>query len=489
MRPNDLHPPQEVAFYGIDPETGGLLCASRHWAEIHQDVIEAFDLRPLPEGSEDRSSRAGRDSIRFRGQPPYGINPEHLDETGWGLIYAEGLDEEDKRALRPLLDHRSAQAGALFQEFDNERALPTKMSASEWLVQRGVGLGVGDVERVPYYLMVVGGPERRPFGVEFDLSMSGYAVGRLAFDEPADYRRYALNVIAAEESGQRRNQRVTLVGMKHRDDVTQLSCSHLVRPLIEKFSSHEHWDLESVLGEAATKQRLGELLGRSETPAILFTAGHGLGPGPTGDSSRVGALLCAPYPGPEAWKAQGGGVLREDWIFAATDIAPEADLRGLVAVLFGCFTAGMPSHDSFSFKVSQPLGNARMAALAGRLLSHERGALAVLGHVDRAWSYSYYWRRVPQPHSFLSVLGALLDNQPIGVAATFLSNRYGALSVELGEQMQKALRGEPVDTVRFTQNWMAERDARGYLIYGDPAVRVGYHSPSPVAARFVGSSS
>lgn len=465
-----VEPPDEVAFFGIDPASGGLLRPPKKWAEIRECVIQTFRLHEnLPEIRKERRLVEAREATDHRGRPPSGIDPKSLASAGWGVIFADGVGEEVKEALEPLLEHRRAQTDPLFKKFDGPRGLRAGLRAAAWLRHAGVGVGVGDVRQVPYYLMVVGDPYELPFGVEFDLAGSSYAVGRLAFDTPDAYARYARNVVAAETEPPRCPTRLTFVGMEHPDDITRETQRCLVQPLVERYAEVEGWEVNQVMGEAATKSRVAELLGGPDTPSVLFTAGHGLGPGPGGDLDRVGALLCAPYPGPNAWA--GRGPLTEDLIFAAKDVSSDADLRGLVAVLFGCFTAGMPSHDSFCLKPPRPLGRATMASLAAHLLSHERGALAVLGHVDRAWSYSYLWRTVAQPHAFGSVLGALLDGEPVGAAASYLGDRYNALSRELLYQKEQVLLGNEVDTDRFVLDWMAERDARAYLVYGDPAVR------------------
>ena len=73
-----------------------------------------------------------------------------------------------------------------------------------------------------------------------------------------------------------------------------------------------------MLGEEATRGRLGSLL--DEAPAFLFTACHGLG-FPAGDPhqrDRQGALVCQDWPGPGA-----GGIDREHY-FAGEDVGEEA---------------------------------------------------------------------------------------------------------------------------------------------------------------------
>ena len=61
------------------------------------------------------------------------------------------------------------------------------------------------------------------------------------------------------------------------DRATALSCEHLIRPLFKQLSARKpDWDIAALLGADATKARLGRLLGGDETPALLFTASHGM---------------------------------------------------------------------------------------------------------------------------------------------------------------------------------------------------------------------
>src|SRR5262249_38076772 len=129
---------------------------------------------------------------------------------------------------------------------------------------------------------------------------------------------------------------------------------------------------------------LGLLHSREQAPSVLFTASHGMG-WPKGDANQrpaQGALLC------QDWA--GFGRIKPENYLTAGEIGPEARLRGLVAFLFACHGAGTPRHDPFLKRPSGgPVEVAEspfVSALAQRLLT--AGALAVVGHVERAWTYS-----------------------------------------------------------------------------------------------------
>jgi hypothetical protein len=143
------------------------------------------------------------------------------------------------------------------------------------------------------------------------------------------------------------------------------------------------------LGDDATKANLLETLHGPKPPAMLFTASHGMAlrSAQTGQAATQGALLCQDWP--------GFGNVRPEHFLAATDISDDANVNGVVALLFACFGAGTPDTDQFLMDLSQagrapPLApQPFVAALPRRLLAHPNGsALAVIGHIDRAWGFS-----------------------------------------------------------------------------------------------------
>ena len=69
----------------------------------------------------------------------------------------------------------------------------------DWYARHGLSPGAIDPEIVPYYLLLIGPPDLIPFEFQYLLGVD-YAIGRLSFDAPEDYERYARSTVAYESA-------------------------------------------------------------------------------------------------------------------------------------------------------------------------------------------------------------------------------------------------------------------------------------------------
>lgn len=414
-------------------------------------------------------------------------DPSDLAQAGWGVIFAANADPAYRQALRELLDWRQEQASKVhaqyYCEFSGDDGYQPGESKLSWLARHGMGPGPADPAKVPYYLLIVGDPQTIPYRFQTQLDVQ-YAAGRIHFDRIEDYAAYAHSVVEAEQRQLARPRSLAFFGVSNPDDpATNLSAAELIQPLAEIVAgSHPDWRVSTTLLGQATKNNLAKLIGGEETPALLFTASHGLG-FPNGHPfqyARQGALLTQDWPGPKRFT----NPIPTDFYFSADDLSDSAQVFGLLAFFFACFGAGTPDYDEFAQKTfkdtramlaPQPF----IAALPKRLLTHPRGsALAVVGHVDRAWGYSFYWGNARRQLAvFENTLSLLLKGVPVGAALDPFNVRYAELSSELSQILEDIQFGKKVEPRELAGMWTANNDARNYVVIGDPAVRLMAAAP------------
>jgi hypothetical protein len=408
---------------------------------------------------------------------PFDVDPLNISQAGWAIVFRSDEDAEVKAALRPLVAHRLTQVA----DETRLKILDYRPGESRqrWLARHGIAAGNIDPTRVPYYLLIVGGPSKIPFGFCRELAVE-YAVGLLAFDTPADYATYTAGVLADENGAiAPRSRRVTYFAPRHDfDAATQLSADRLVKPLAKgALSGRLGCQSELILGEHAKRDVLNEIFmrGDADAPGLLFTASHGMAfpRGHPDQRAQQGALLCQNWTGPKA------GPVARDHYFAASDVVDTANIAGLAVFAFACFSGGTPERDRFTHKSGKPprlLAEVPFAAaLPQKLLSHPRGsALGCIAHVDRAWSHSIVEAGAgPQLVPFENAIGRILAGQPLGLALKDFNERFAALSVSLSnmnEQIEDY--GAIIPDAQVATAWIQRNDAEGYTLFGDPAARL-----------------
>jgi hypothetical protein len=418
----------------------------------------------------------------------------NLDETGWGVIFHQDANPELREALKELLDHRKAQAGQyreiFYREFSGLNGYRPGDTAQDFLGRNGAGAGLANPEKVPYYLLIVGGPQLIPFEFQYGLDQD-YAVGRIDFAALEEYQSYARSVVVCEGGTFRLPNRLAFFGPKHsRDAPTEIAVEKLVRPLSQALATGQtNWYLELVAGAEASKATLDELLGGRRTPALLMVTGHSLNApaGREGQPEDTGAIVCSDWPGPNEWR----GSLSPEHYFGYRDVDDQARLLGLVALLSLSHSAGAPARSDFEFGEEKATARAQtpfLARLPQRLLGHPRGgALAVIAHVDRLYMYSFTDEHgAGEIGLYQDLLGRLMQGYTVGAAVELLNLRYAQVNARLQERLQGAyFYGQKADETQLRNMMVRALDARNYVVIGDPAARLPvdpaqpYRDPGP----------
>jgi hypothetical protein len=433
-------PPGIIVFNGVDADSGQYVVAPQTIADIHARLRDAYNRRVLA--------------------PPVATGPLAIPDdlsptaTGWAIVH-HADDRTPVLRIEELRSHRE-RTGVPVRVLDYHGEPRT-----EW-VRRHEGVpGLPSANNVPYYLLVVGVPDRIPFSFVQELA-ADHAVGFLGFEALDDYTAYAGSVVRAEQARELATRRGVAFWAPAHDAATQLSHRYLVPPLIE-VAAQCGFEPSELLGEAARKDRFRELV--EHAPAVLFTASHGVAY-PAGDARQLpaqGALLGAEWT---------GGPVRAEHVIAACDL-DDVDLEGSVAFCFGCHTAGTPTEDRLATLFSTPQRIAPRAFASA--LSHQllrRGALAFVGHLDRTLSSSFMTDQRPTPHVFRETLRRLLGGAPLGHAMRFFASVTNSLTRGVAPLCERLYRGLLVDPSELVPDWLRRADAEGFVLIGDPATRL-----------------
>lgn len=409
-------------------------------------------------------------------------DPGDLSQAGWAILFAQ----DDKRTfdilktLRPLLDVRKAQVGTkrphYYRELVAEKGYRPGDTKDSYLRRFGVGPAAVEPAKMPYYLLIVGGPEEIPWDFQYELDIE-YAVGRICFETLEEYKNYACQVVASETEPPKPRRAAAFFAVQHEGDAaTELMVRHLAEPLAQRAREQTAWKVSEVFRQEATKYRLHRLLGGEETPDFLFTASHGVTLRRDHPllQNYQGSIVCSEHPGPSRFK----GPMPREFFFCADDLCSSTErLRGMISFHFACYSAGTSRENDFRFERYAPAEVAPqsfIALLPQRLLAHPRGgALAVIGHIATAWPSSIEWGdagRQIQP--FEEALDVILEGRPVGEAMQVFGELFARLSAPLAREFQRLRNGGPEDPEYLAGLWISCNDARNYIVLGDPAVRL-----------------
>jgi len=443
-------------------------------------------------------------SVGSQPKPPPGEMPTHLWDSGrdpndlsaqrWGVLAPEGPAGDRLLALiEPLCRLRQEAQGTPIRVY---RAPPNldAPAAVRWKKQVIQDEAIPELQRTRYLLML-GDLDQLSLELQQILSDEGF-IGRLAFSRDADYEAYVEKVLRWEKKPAPTQARALFYTAHDGTRATSLGYQALIKPSLKlcrerqkegDFPAREILELGE--GEGGSVDRLLAQVALPE-PSLLFSMSHGLG---------------APRQG---WKSvdaqhrlQGAMSLGVGQVLDAEALANQPFLPGGLWFYLSCFGAGTPSRSAFATWLSQlreagrfsgqldsllaslPREGERpfIAALPKAVLANPQGPLAVMGHADLAWSYSFQDEgpgTTNRPSRFQGLLRSMVLGRRAGVGLNallrFFVDTNTALTAlyEQQEEAQRLGRPNPVDLTQRAHLWMLRQDLAGYVLLGDPAVQL-----------------
>ncbi|HEX7839197.1 MAG TPA: hypothetical protein VF469_17085, partial [Kofleriaceae bacterium] len=168
---------------------------------------------------------------------------------------------------------------------------------------------------------------------------------------------------------------------------------------------------------------------------------------------------------------------------------------GGVWLMFACFGAGTPRHSAYHPWLTrlQAAGEYDadlapvlaslpregeppfIAALPEAALANPDGPLAIIGHLDLAWSYGFCdldkMSRGERHRRFHELVAQLVKGRRVGLS-------LGASLMRAKTLVQNELIVAADDAARLGHRWMVLQDLAGYVVLGDPAARIAAGSAS-----------
>jgi hypothetical protein len=425
-------------------------------------------------------------------------DPQSLPAQRWGVVAPRGPEGDRLLALiQPLLEARQEGQKAPVRVY----RLPPGMDGAEALSwkRRELHDEARPEQEWPRYLLLLGDLDQLSLELQQALSGDGF-VGRLAFRNEEHYAAYVDKVLRWERSPSTEKPRSLFFTAHDNTSATRSGYRQLVVPCLEACRSRQRqgdfpagdilevgeptsWSVTQLLEQAAVSR-----------PSVLLSVSHGLGAPSTWWRSA------------DAQRAlQGAMDLGQGMILRAEDVASRPFLPGGIWFYLACFGAGTPATSAYlpwlrrlqenrlfpgsaeAVLAALPREGDRpfIAALPQAALANPQGPLAVVGHVDLAWSISYQdveKRDAHRSSRFLGMLNALVRGRRAGTGLGSLLRVASEVNAELTtlEDRDEARRetGRALPDVRALRGflWMLRQDVSAYVLLGDPAVRL------PVAA-------
>ena len=444
-----------------------------------------------------------------------------LVRQGWAVVTPEGARGQRLEAQVQAL----VRARAEDQQGDvlSIRVPPgmDAAAASTWKQTVFPALYGEDEARRPRYLLILGDLDQVSLDTERVLAQDGMT-GRLACSTDDGYAAYADKVLAWRRApALQARARAVFYTVHDGTSATAAGHAKLIQPCHDRCARTARDKPGGFLASAiemrgAPAPDPGELLqlAAMRHPSVLLSMSHGMGP-----------PRRRPWTPAEAREHQGAMSFGTEGALAATDLASPPFLPGGLWIYFACFGAGTPRTSAYRHWLDMLAqhGMTELASVTAAIrglderggfvsglvkaaLANPDGPLAIFGHIDLAWSYSYEELRVDRSGdprrvtgsnrslNFFHLMTKLVAGERAGAAALALRLQLGAVGAELTAHYDRCKRAGAVegatqaDLLALGNLWMLHQDLSGYALLGDPAVRLPLASPARGTARAASDS-
>lgn len=451
-------------------------------------------------------------------------NPNALAAQRWSVLVPEEGGDELLERIRPLIELRQNEQGGPICSYAAGKSpivegrpfkVPRGQSAqqaAQWIQDN---LNRIPYARRPHYLLLLGGPDQISLELQQALSVY-YFVGRVAFPTLDGYSDYAAKVVAyaRPERWQSSARALTYaVRTKMGIDAPDDGYTRLLVP-VQKYTEDalnqcalSFKDVSPAPGLASARGLLD--CARVDSPTILLSVSHGQGRS-------------------NAWSDEEQRRFQGQMSFGCENEPLSADLVRRGAFLpggmwfyFACYGAGTPAispyhhwlqrlPDEYDVLRSLPRnGVPFLSTLPLAALANPQGPLAVIGHMDLAWNYSYDGRltiesasaqygqdpRTGERSGHVERMAELTklarrSEHPSRIGPVFRSV-LGDLPQVQDDLVQlydrDAARGDKSDAgaipLQRAKLWMLRQDLRAYVLLGDPAAYLPVQRrPQPVVS-------
>jgi hypothetical protein len=390
------------------------------------------------------------------------------ERVGYGIVAAmpagkehdPASDADLSEAVRELIARRKAPL--LRFSFDDELYLIDYRSQKGFeIAQSGIGAGA-----LPQYLLILGGPEKIPWRIQFQLNSRRF-VGRLPL-EGADLDNYIRHLLSGwKDNCIDVNTPVVWSTDYGYPDITELMRKVVAQPLHAKYAGNSRILQKAALFEAesATRANLSHALTRS--PGLIVTTSHG---------------LVAPLDKPDQMPAQIGALVDQNrTALDSEQLLAGWQPKGAIWYAHACCSAGTDgarryqdlvkgnSDLALTFAALTNCGPA-VAPLPVRLLKAEKPARAFIGHVEPTFDCTL--RNSDTGELFTkpiidALYTQLLQQNPVGYAMQFLLGALASVNAAYLSLKSDFQPGDDAYARRLNYS-LRGSDLAGTVLLGDP---------------------